>query len=1256
MDSGQSLHRLAERVRAARARMRLTQADFAERMAVTPLTVHRWETGQSRPRALALDRLREVEEAIASRGAEPHADAPSGGSAAVSVPLDFAGDPAAVLLVAEAHRLAHGHQFNAAFASETAWIDPLPHQRIAVYERMLKQEPLRFLLADDAGAGKTIMAGLYMREMLFRRRIRRVLIVAPAGLVGNWERELRTLFRLQCRIVSGADARGGANPFSGADGDRVIVSLDTLAAERTFAALRAPEVAPYDLVVFDEAHKLAASRTGPRVIRTRRYRLAEALAGAATNRGVTDRAATDRAVTDRAASISNTAAGTGASDDGRFAGLAWAARHLLLLTATPHMGKESPYFHLWRLLDHHAFGTPEALRRCPSGERLRHFIRRTKEEMVDLQGAPLYRPRECRTFSFDLSGGEDGEHALYLRTTDYLREHYGRALRNRNQPAAQLAMSVFQRRLASSTSALLRSFERRIGKLERDVADWRSGRLDAALLRRREQALSARYREDFFETHGADEDAREGGSEPGEPGERSEDFEDAVLGAVTAVGIEELRAEVEALRDLRDRARALIAAGDESKFEKLREVLEDPLYANDKWLVFSEHRDTVDFLVRRIEGLGYADQVAVIHGGMAWPEREAQVERFRQPGGARFLVATDAAGEGINLQFCRLMVNYDIPWNPARLEQRMGRIHRYGQKHDVRVVNLVAGGTHEGRVLKVLLDKLENVRRALSSDKVFDVIGRLLENVSLREYMTAALDRGGDREREQAVLEDLERAVTESAVRRLVEGEARVYGAAAGEVAPRVDGMRRELDRERYLHLLPAYVRLFVESAARKLGIGLQGDLDGVFSLVPATAGALDPLLPALEGYPPAVRGRLRIRRPDAGEACIWLHPGEPVFDALCRRVLDVFSHDARRGAIFIDPRAGEPALWHLAAASVEEDDASGAALPGEAPGPARTAFRGRIESRLLALRQDGADEAEAPVELPPDALLVLHPAPGVAPGSVPLAGRGAALRAGAAVHVERHLSRVVEAHRTARRAELPERRHRVNVSFDLQSAALVKRRSALARAAGGPAADEEVTAIKSEQAALSGARERALRALDGAPDRIVAAPPRFLAHALALPPFPGSDVERMDERVEAVAVRVAAQAEADRGAEVQDVSSPEKARAAGLPDWPGFDLLSRHPNGEVRSIEVKGRAGRAAVRMELNEWKQACNLGERYWLYVVFGCATPAPQLYRVRDPFRNLLASEHAAAAFTLTVGSIVEAAGTRCSRERLAQDLTR
>ena len=1213
MNSNQPLSSFAERVQDTRSRLDMTQAQFAERMAVTPLTVHRWETGQSRPRALALERLQALEEAASNRKAPDHTEG-ARPLPTSHVPLDFAGDPAAVLLVAEAHRLAHGHQFNAAFASETARIDPLPHQRIAVYERMLPQEPLRFLLADDAGAGKTIMTGLYVREMLFRRRIRRVLIVPPAGLVGNWERELRTLFRLQCRIVSGTDCRNGANPFVGAAGDRVIVSLDTLVTERVFKALRNPGVAAYDLVVFDEAHKLSASRTEHRVTRTQRYELAEALVGAATHHVGPD---------------------SRASGDGRFAGLTWTAKHLLLLTATPHMGKESPWHHLWRLLDHHAFGAAEALRRFPPEARQRHFIRRTKEEMVDLEGNPLYRQRECRTFSFDLTGGEDGEEVLYLHTTAWLREHYNRAHGNRS--AAQLAMSVFQRRLASSTSALLRSFERRIEKLERDVADWQSGRLDAESLAHRERLLAQRQRDDFFDTHGADEDVREDGATPGE---RSEDFEDAVLGAVTAVTIEELRREIEVLQGLRARALALIDAGDESKFEKLREVLEDPRYAADKWLIFSEHRDTVDFLVRRIEGLGYSDQVAVIHGGMAWPEREEQVERFRAPDGARFLIATDAAGEGINLQFCRLMVNYDIPWNPARLEQRMGRIHRYGQKDDVRVVNLVAGGTREGRVLRVLLDKLESVRRTLSSDKVFDVIGHLLENTSLREFMSDALTDEGERR----ALQRIERSVTEAAVRDIVERQAKVYG-AAGEVAPRLAGMRQELDRERYLHLLPAYVRLFVESAADKLGIGIHGDLDGVFSLEPVIPGSLDALLPALEDYPPAVRNRLRIRRPGAGESCIWLHPGEPVFDALCSRVVEVFADDARRGAIFLDPRADEVSLWHLAALSVR-DDAFGVPIESESPNPTRDTDRTVLEKRLLSLRQ-GADDAVEESSL--DALLALHCAPGIAPGSVPLASRGTALRAHASAFVERHASHLVERLRAAWRAELPDARRRMNVSFDLQAAALAKRRAEKRRAAApvpergsrANSAQLEIVALKREQTALSRARGSALRELDGAPDRIVAGAPRFLVHALALPPPADSDIEQMDERVEAMAVRIAAQAEADRGAEVRDVSTPEKARAAGLSDWPGFDLLSRYPDGMVRSIEVKGRAGRSAVRMELNEWKQACNLGERYWLYVVFGCATPEPRLYRVRDPFRTLLVSEHGATAFTITVGSVVKVA---------------
>ena len=1094
--------------------------------------------------------------------------------------LDFAGDPDAVAAVAEAWRLAYGHQFNPAFASETARIDPLPHQRVAVYDRMLRQEPLRFLLADDAGAGKTIMTGLYVREMLSRGRIRRVLIVPPAGLVGNWERELRTLFGLRFRIAAGA-----GNPFRGVDGDLVIVSLDTLTGDRAFGALREPDAAPYDLVVFDEAHKLSATAEGGRIRKRRRYQLAESLAGCA---GV----------------------------DSRFAGLGWAARHLLLLTATPHMGKDSPYHFLWRLLDPQVFATGEAFRRFPPEHRHRHFIRRTKEQMLGLDGAPLYRKRTCDTFSYDLSGGPDGEQALYDRTTAYLTDTYGRALSDR--PAVRLAMSVFQRRLASSTWALLRSLERRIEKLTVTAGDLQSGRLSAADLQRRQGGLDREYRADFFDTHGADEDAGGDGL-----GERSEDYEDAVLGAMVAVTVEEVRNEIARLEELSARARRLLDAGGESKFETLREMLEDPRHVDEKWLIFSEHRDTVDYLIRRLEGLGFSGRIAQVHGGMAWPEREEQVERFRRPAGARYLVATDAAGEGINLQFCRLMVNYDIPWNPARLEQRMGRIHRYGQRHDVRIVNLVAGKTREGRVLGVLLEKLEAIRRDLDSDKVFDVIGRLFENASLREYLAAALtDPGG-------VADRIESQVTAARVREIGDRDRTVYGGAAEQEAERLGAVREEVERERYLRLLPGYVRRLVEKAAGLLDLEIRGDLDAFFALAPRRPGALDGLLAALETYPAAARERLSVRRPAADADGVWLHPGEPVFDALCGRILTAYGRDAQRGAIFADPRTDAPYLFHLLEVSVEQEPAG---RPGAEPGGRRV-----LDRRLVGVRHggQGGDGDDAPAECDVERLLLLRGAPGVAPGAVALAGRGVPLRAAAAQYAERTvLERLVAERRDAERVELPERRRRTRVGYSLRAADLAERRARLSEQ------DDSLAQIKREQRLISAEQEQALAGLDGAPERIVPGDVRFLVHALAVPAADSEEVERHDARVEQIAVGIARAWEQERGGQVSDVSTPERARKAGLPDWPGFDLLSRHP-GEVRNIEVKGRAGQGGIAMETNEWKQALHLGAGYWLYVVFDCATPRPRLVRVRDPFATVLAGSREFTVYTISAASLLAAA---------------
>ena len=1174
--------------------MGLTQQRFAERLLVTPLTVLRWESGQSTPRPLAAAKLRELEQEFAASQArdQPHAPAPE------PPPLDFAGNPDALLAVAEAHRLAFGHQFNPTFASEISRIDPLPHQRIAVYEHMLREDPLRFLLADDAGAGKTIMTGLAVREMRARDRIRRVLIVPPPGLVGNWERELRTLFRLPFRIVTGADARAG-NPFHGAGSDLAIVSLDTLAGERAFARLRSAEA--YDLAVFDEAHKLAASTQNNRTTKTRRYLLAEALAGCA-------------------------------SPTSDYAGLPWRCRHLLLLTATPHMGKDSPYHHLWRLLDPHAFATGEACRRFPDAARGRHFIRRTKEEMVHLDGSPLYRKRVCNTVSYHLSAAEQ---ALYEATTDYLAGTFSQGVDNRG--AAKLVLGVFQRRLASSCWALLRSFERRGERLRQTIARLQSGELTLPALTRHGEQLE--QRKDYFDEHGADDDYLEG-----EQQEPSEDYEAEVLGAMVAVTIEDLQAEEAKLAELREMARQVCEQGNEAKFVKLREVLEEQPGApgnetpegadgddrnqdaarppsQEKWLVFTEHRDTLQYLIRRLEGLGYAGHVAQIHGGMDWREREAQVEHFRQPDGARFCIATDAAGEGINLQFCARMANYDIPWNPARLEQRMGRIHRYGQERDVAIVNLVAATTREGRVLAVLLEKLDAIRTALRSDKVFDVIGRLFENVSLTEAMGKTLTDDG--EREAVALFD--ESLTAERVRDLGDAERRVYG-ARGDVAGRLGQLRGDIERERYFQLTPGYVRQFVANSAALLGIAIRGDLDGAFAFAPERPGALDALVPALDTYDFAAQEKLCVYRPQPSDAAtrIWLHPGEPVFDALAACVIERFGADALRGGIFIDPRAQHPYLCHLAIATLRMEADAAASTPAPTV----------LERRLVAVRQEDGGE---PTICAVDPFLLLYSAAHVPPGAVPLAGRALGMRAEAARALAGFAeAELAEGRRTALRAELPERTKHLATGFDLRAAKLAAQRAAL----GKDAAAEELATVKAAQGDLLEERAEALQALASEPQRVSAGEVRFIAHAVAIPP-PEGDASHHDERVEDIAVRIAVAWERERGATVQDVSKPDLARNAGLPNWPGFDLLATHPDGETRRIEVKGRAGRDSIHMENNEWTQACHLREQYWLYVVFNCATPTPELVRVRDPFQCLLASATGSTAFTIAASAIMEAA---------------
>ncbi|MBI5243372.1 MAG: DUF3883 domain-containing protein [Elusimicrobia bacterium] len=1168
----------------------LTQQALAARLGVSFVTVNRWENGQSRPSQLSWNQIRQMEMMVAEPSV-PYGEK-AGKPPAI---LDFTASPGVVKVLAEGERLSFGHLTNPSFATEISSIDPLPHQGIAVYDHMLKQARLRFLLADDAGAGKTIMSGLYLREMLSRRLLRRILIVTPAGLVSNWRLELLTLFNMPFRAVSGADARQ-ENPFLGDSSDRIIISVDTLASPRVFARLKDAKVVPYDLAIFDEAHKLAADRgSDMRVRKADRYCLAEALAGAPV-------------------------------PDEKWK-LPWSAHHLLLLTATPHMGKDYPYYALWRLLEPEILTTPEAFDEFPSDQRHVHFIRRTKEEMVYLDGRPMYPRRVSDTLAYDLTQGEASEQKLYDETTDYLRYVYNKA-KLLNREAARLAMSVFQRRLASSTYALLRSFERRIEKLDRLIADVQDGKITPEQLATLQRRITED--DDVLDRKTADDEDTEEGRE------ENELAEEKLLQGVVAVSLADLLAEREHVQRLLALAGEVERSGQESKFERLREVLTAPNFKGEKFIVFTEHRDTLSFIVKRLEGMGYTGQVARIHGGMnAYPdqqgglsERDRQVEFFRKPmdeGGARLLICTDAAGEGINLQFCRIMLNYDVPWNPARLEQRMGRIHRYGQKHDpVVIMNLVAPATREGRVLKVLLDKLEKIREELQSDKVYDCIGRIFQSVSIKQYMELAVLKDAE-----TVAQELDGKLTKEQVQALAAREKALYG-TGGDVAKELPRLRTSLEREVYFRLLPGYVRQYIQQAAPLAGLEIVGDMDGVFSFRPVRAGAIDPLLPVLQLYPENAWESLSVARPLDRKDAIWLHPGEPVFEQFRSMVSDRLADEGRRGAVFVDPGAEKPYLFHLALLSIVRK------ADPEIPELAQEEM---LDCRLVGVKQyEGSEITLCQVEH----LLLLKGGRGLPGCGQRLAAMASAEKELARAYLAERIAREMALERKKRLLEsLPERESFIQRGFSYQEADLAAARAMHAEKArsGHRKAIEALDEVKRQQKLLVGRRENALAVLCREPELIAPGQVTFVAHALVVPSSDPADIESHKANVELVAMKVAQAFEEAAGAAVHDVHTPELARLAGLPDNPGFDLLSIRPGNESRAIEVKGRAGTGEIEVSANEWAKACNMRSAYWLYAVYDCASPAPRLVRVQDPFGSLLAK--AKGSMLISLSNMMDAA---------------
>jgi superfamily II DNA or RNA helicase len=759
-------------------------------------------------------------------------------------------------LVSEAKRISLAYLFDPFLAVQTSNLDPLPHQIEAVYSKMLPRQPLRYLLADDPGAGKTIMAGLFCKELMIRGDVERCLVIAPGSLVEQWQDELWQKFGLTFEILTREmieTARSG-NPFS--EKPLLIARLDHLSRNEELQAKL--EATDWDLVVMDEAHKLSAHYTGGEVKETKRYKLGR-LAGSVT-------------------------------------------RHLLLMTATPHAGIEEDFHLFLALLDADRFeGKPRgAIHSVDTSDLMRRLV---KEKLLKFDGTPLFPERRSYTAIFPLS---DGEALLYKRVTEYVQEEMGRAERlkaegeGRRGAVVGFALTALQRRLASSPEAIFQSLVRRRRRLEQRIADER--------IRKRGAELAAELGTPSIpsEFRSADYDDFDVDDLP--EGELEELEEELVDQASAARTIVELEYEIRTLADLGELARQVRASGTDRKWEELSSLLQHTPEMFDahgdrrKLIIFSEHRDTLNYLVDKLRSLlGREEAVVAIHGGLPREERRKVQEAFVNDKNVIVLVATDAAGEGINLQRAHLMVNYDLPWNPNRIEQRFGRVHRIGQQEVCHLWNLVAEDTREGEVFQRLFDKLDEQRRALG-DQVFDVLGESFRGRSLRDLLVEAVRYGDDPLVKLRLRMVVDETVGDS-LREVVHERALVSDVMSADDVERI---RDEMERAEARKLQPHFVRAFFLEAFALLGGAIREREPGRFEIthVPAELRRRDRQIglgaPMLRRYE-RVTFEKNLIAVDGRPLAQFVTPGHPLLDGTIDLIIERYDALLRKGAVLID-------------------------------------------------------------------------------------------------------------------------------------------------------------------------------------------------------------------------------------------------------------------------------------------------------------------------------------------------------------------
>jgi superfamily II DNA or RNA helicase len=1058
----------------------------------------------------------------------------------------FDGDARKFRLGIEAMRLGLAYEYDPYFSLSIARVDPLPHQLEAVYEYFLKLPRIRFLLADDPGAGKTVMAGLLIKELKARGLAKRILIVTPANLTFQWQREMKDKFREQFTVVRSDLLRAnyGTNPWQ--DYDQIVTSVSWVS--RVEDARDSLLRSHWDLVIVDEAHKMSAYSAEKETLA---YKLGKALSD------MTD--------------------------------------HFLLMTATPHKGDPANFALFLQLLDKDVYADVSSLEEAMKNREAPFYLRRVKEALVTFphpdtgEVKSLFTKRLVRTAKFDI-GSEELD--FYDALTRFVMDQSIRAA-DSNSPAARavgFTMAMLQRRFASSLYAARRTLERMKERREKILAD---------PAKYRQEQIERRIPEGFEDLE--------------------EEEQQAIIAQLEEVVLspdpEDLKEEVRELTKLIDQARALEARSIETKLNNLKALLtENGVFGDPKMklLIFTEHKDTLDYLTgdgREGRPLGKLREwgltLTTIHGGMKIGDRDTPGSRifaereFKES--AQVLVATEAAGEGINLQFCWLMVNYDIPWNPVRLEQRMGRIHRYGQEKDCLIFNFVATNTAEGRVLQKLFDRIEQIEDDLDPDrtgKIFNVLGDIFPSNLLERMLRDMYARN------QTMQVILDRIVKDVDTRRFAEiTNSTLEGLAKKELNLSAVISKTAEAKER--RLVPEVIEDFFVEAAQDAGLKLtlnrnRSHIYRVGRLPKHLLNRGEELEPRFgrlgREYQEVVFDKALLAK---DPSCEWVTPGHPLFEALRAEIESDTLAALERGAVFFDLHRDQAARLDVFTATI------------------RDGLANVLNRRLFVVQTelDGSVSVHNPT--------IFHeitPAPSGHAADLPddahLPGKDQLQ----ATLVEKSLTPFLQEVVKERQRETQVVERHVETSLNtllnrenLTLADLVTQRE---NGSQEPGLDGRIKQVENRiedlhrrldarRGELRRQRECSITDIRHLGRAWVTPHPERNAGAIA-------PMRRNDE-VERKAVQFATKALEAEGFEVESVESENR----------GFDLIARKPHPEdpktftqVRFVEVKGRGVTGEVALTYNEYKTAERLKQDYWLYVVFHCASPQPSLNILRDP----------------------------------------